>query len=415
MRFLYCLLSGNGRDGYTVVARDLLDHLVSAGHEVDCAVLIDRPPTPLSADSNRILASLSRRILFFRHPALRGRSSWWWNRIANRLAPRRTGDRHFCPPLFYRALRSFIDPSGYDAAIAGTAAFSRLVGLVRCPTVVDLHELFTQKAKTLARHGYPAPISPYLGLGEELDAIRPFDLVWCPSAQIRKVIERALPGARPIDRHISHRAIVPDGYRPPPAPAGSRGRILFVGSTAAENRPGLILFLEEIFPRIRNAVPSVEFDIIGWDEDDLPPGFDLRNISFRGTVKSREEILSFFAGTDLVVIPRFLGGLTVKGVEALCLGKATVGHQAAFSGCYRIESWKQAVITKESGDFADAAIHLLRNPSLRAEIARNAWEFSRYRFSPERAYEDFHAGLEEILRERGATIGSRQAAACVSV
>jgi glycosyltransferase involved in cell wall biosynthesis len=396
MRFLYCLFPLHGYDGYSVVARDLLEYLASKGHEVDCALLVEHR-TPNLRRVNKPLERNARHILFYEHPAVRSRGSWWINRLVNRLTPRATGGRHFCPPGFYRALAGHFDLSRYDVAIAASAKFSLLPRLLSCPTVVDLHELFSHKTRLLARHGVPC-LSPYRDFREEVTAIKRFDVVWCPSTYIRRVLERVRPGTICIDRHITFRSVVPEGYAPPPVRTEGPPRLLFVGSTAAENVPGLVQFLQEIFPSIRRRIPSVEFHIVGWTRDQLPPNVDATNVVARGRLATREEVLAAFAATDVVVIPRFLGGITVKGVEALSLGKTTVGHEAAFSGCYRIENGKHAVIARSNAEFAAAVVELLEDPARRAAIARNAWEFSQHRFAPERAYEDLFQGLEAFRR-----------------
>ena len=83
---------------------------------------------------------------------------------------------------------------------------------MECPTVVDLHELFSHKVKALARHGIPLD-SPYASLAEEIEAIRRFDLSWCPSTYIRRVLERVLPATIHVDRHLSFEPLIPAGYK----------------------------------------------------------------------------------------------------------------------------------------------------------------------------------------------------------
>jgi glycosyltransferase involved in cell wall biosynthesis len=397
MRFLYCLFPLSGHDGYSVVAEDLLTSLVDLGHEVDTAVLAEGwDPRRDWEAAGEPLRKLSHGHFIYRQPIGRSGPRRLLHRLRRRLLPRRQGGMHFCPPGFYRALARRFDLRAYDAAVAATARFSRLAELVSCPAIVDLHEVFTHKAKTLRRLGITC-LSPYLGLAEELSAMRSFDLVWCPSSWSRRILGRLLPGKRLLDRQITYRSLTPEGYTPPKPRTSGPPRILFAGSTAGENVPGLTLFLGRIFPLIRRAIPSVEFHVVGWRESDFPAGADLRNLVPHGRLPTRDEVLRVFAETDVVVIPRLLGGLTVKGMEALCLGKAAVGHPAAFSGCYRIESWVHAVVAPGDREFADAVVRLLRDPAQRERIGRNAWEFTRVEFTPARAYQ----GLFEALEEAG--------------
>jgi glycosyltransferase involved in cell wall biosynthesis len=92
-------------------------------------------------------------------------------------------------------------------------------------------------------------------------------------------------------------------------------------------------------------------------------------------------------------------------MEALCLGKPAVGHPAAFSGCYRIESWVHAVVARGDREFADAVVRLLHDPALRERIGRNAWEFTREEFTPENAYRSLFEGIEEIAHREAEKEG----------
>ncbi len=370
--------------------------MASRGHAVDCAI-VSSSRTPVD---NRLYHGV-RCIRVYHHPLAGGLLSRQGHRLRRRLAARRPGGLHFCPPGYLRMLEAEFPLERYSLCVTVGASLGAVTNLVRCPTLCDMHELFTHKAMLLSRHGIPLA-SPYENLEEELECLAHFDALWCPSTQIRETLARLLPETRLLDRHISIAGLLPEGVPPASSEPAPGARILFAGSTALENRPGLYLFLREILPRIRASNSAVEFHVVGWRREDLPDCANTHGVVLHGRLPDRGDVLRLFASAHVVVIPRFLGGLTIKGVEALALGKATVGHPLAFSGCYEIRSWEHAVIASDSDEFAAAVLRLLAEPDLARRLGASAARFARTTFDPDRVY-------AEALELAGAPVESTTA------
>ena len=381
LEILYCLPGLHGFDGYTVLAADLFQDLHARGHHVDCAVLLeDGEPYPANARLKD-----ARHIAFYEHPLGQGGLPRFRYRVGNRLTPRALGGRHVCPPGYFRMLQREFPLDRYDFVVTAGARFARVADLTPAPVVCDLHELFSHKAEILATHGIPLA-SPFESYEEEFALLSRFDYLWCPSREIYDILANRFPESSLLERHLSLPAVVDDDTKLGHPPADAPPRILFVGSTAAENQPGVRVFLRDVWPSVRRAVPDAEFHIVGWTESDLPAGTDPRGIVAHGRLATRAEVLDCYEQCHVLVIPRFLGGLTIKGIEALALGRAVVGHRMAFSGCYPIENGRHALIAENNADLASGVIHLLRHEEERRALADRARTFAREFFTPDRVY-----------------------------
>ncbi|MCI0652284.1 MAG: glycosyltransferase [Planctomycetes bacterium] len=407
MKILLCFPLPEFFDGTSALILDFLQFLRARGDAVDGAALIEGRGDSIVEP---VLQPLFRRLRKFQHPLVGGALPRFSYRVGNRLRARTPGGRHFVPPGYLRWLRTELPLADYDVAVTVGSRFCRVRDLVRCPVIADIHDYFTYKAELLRGFGHRLQV-PFVSRAEEIATMRPFDAIWCPSHNYRTLLAAELPAQRFIDRHLSIASLLPEAgaaeasFREECARPRTRPRLLFVGSTALENRPGLFLFLREIWPAIRARVPGAELHVIGWRAEELPEGDGRAGIVAHGKLPARRDVLARYAATDVVVIPRMLDGLTTKGVEALALGMATVGHPLAFSGCYRILSWEQAVIAESSAEFAAAVTKLLEDAALRARIGSAAARFARERFSPQAAYEGFDAAVRQ-LRAPAPPLGS---------
>ena len=379
-RILFCIPEFHGFDGATTLARDALRHLEARGHRVDCAVLRYAGG---EFDPRHYLRS--GQVRDYVHPIGRSLLARQSFRIGLKLLPRRVDGGHFCPPGYLRFLRRNFDLDGYDLVVGGGALFAAIAPLFRCPTVCEMHELFTHKRELLSAHGIEL-MCPFDSLEEELAALSYFDVIWCPSAFIRETLAARLPGVRLLDRHLSWEGVVSTDHVPRSPGPDALPRLLFVGSTAPENRPGIRVFLERILPRIREQVPAVEFHVVGWQDHDFPAGVSLAGVVGHGRLPTRDDVRAMYEQAQVVVIPRFLGGLTIKGVETLALGKATVGHPMAFSGCYEVENGRHAFVVENDADFVGAATRLLTDVELRQTMEREARAFAVETFDADRIY-----------------------------
>ncbi len=164
----------------------------------------------------------------------------------------------------------------------------------------------------------------------EVAAWRLFDAVLTLTEDDRMTIERELGGPPPIVRHLP--VPVPVELFAASRPAHPGARVGFLGTFRADfNRDALQFLLREIWPRVRQQLPSAELCIAGngtagaLRDETLAAG-----AQWLGFV---EDLGAFFASIDLLVVPlRFGGGVRIRILEALAAGVPVVATSVAAAG-----------------------------------------------------------------------------------
>jgi len=182
---------------------------------------------------------------------------------------------------------------------------------------------------------------------------------------------------------------------PVPETSGAEGkRIGFLASFGhGPNVDAALFFLREVFPRIREQVPSVEFLVAGKN----PPATLLEaageGVRFVGFV---DDVTRFYAGVDVVVAPlRWGGGIKIKVLEALACGRPVVATSVGAEGIASPGDGA-LLVADEPGDFASCVYRLLNDPELAGTLGDRGRELVTRRFSWDRVTDDLgriYAGL----------------------
>jgi glycosyltransferase involved in cell wall biosynthesis len=146
-------------------------------------------------------------------------------------------------------------------------------------------------------------------------------------------------------------------------------RLVFVGNFRhPPNRDAVFYFIRDIFPRVRQAVPNAEFNIMGANSQllELPI---TSGIHLAGYV---EDLRPAYLEAAAFVAPIRLGnGMRVKLLEALSMGMAVVCSPLAASG-FQVQEGEHLLLGKSPEEFATATIRLLTDEALRSRLGRNA-------------------------------------------
>src|SRR4030095_2520242 len=124
-----------------------------------------------------------------------------------------------------------------------------------------------------------------------------------------------------------------------------------------------LYFCRDIFPLILKDVPKVKLFLVG----NAPPSEicslrSNRHIEVSGRVAS---LIPFYKNADVVVCPlRIGGGVKVKVLEALGLGKAIVSTSIGAQGL-DLSTYRPLAVADEVTDFAQNVIRLIQHPEER--------------------------------------------------
>jgi polysaccharide biosynthesis protein PslH len=175
--------------------------------------------------------------------------------------------------------------------------------------------------------------------------------------------------------------------------------LVFTGSMDwLPNEDGIIYFIKEILPLIRQQVPDVSLRIVG-----RKPSADLQSLASRqenvevtGWV---EDVRPFLARGAVCVVPLRIGsGTRLKIFEAMSMGKAVVSTTIGAEGL-PVQPGDNIILADEPHIFARSVASLLRNPSRRAEIGRAARKLVTENYSWAKIAEDFAAILAQVAAE----------------
>ena len=139
------------------------------------------------------------------------------------------------------------------------------------------------------------------------------------------------------------------------------------------NQKGLIWFLEQVWPKLKNDWPEVHFHVAGrnapvW----LAERLQSQNINFCGEIDDAGDFLSKF---QVQIVPLFSGsGIRIKILEGMAMGKAIVATSKAVEGI-GITPGKELMIADDADAFMLAIKDLLTHKNKRNSIGAEARAF----------------------------------------
>ena len=154
--------------------------------------------------------------------------------------------------------------------------------------------------------------------------------------------------------------------------------LLYVGSLDyPPNEDGLLWFLNEIFPKIKDNFPDIQFYIVGKNPPDKIKRFESSSIKVLGYV---DDILPFYNRSSLFVVPlRIQGGASLKILNAMSFKKCVLSTKIGAEGL-GVEDNKNIFLADDSEKFASKIISLLRNPDMAKAAAEKGYDLVRKKY-----------------------------------
>ena len=188
-----------------------------------------------------------------------------------------------------------------------------------------------------------------------------------------------------------------------PRPEAEQPRtVTFVGSMDwLPNQDAVQFFAHDIWPRITARVKA-RFVVVGRN-----PSASLRRLerategmSVTGTV---EDIRPHLAEASVVIIPlRIGGGTRIKAYEAMAMGRAVLSTSVGAEGL-PVDDGEHIVLADDAVSFADRAIELLTDQSLRARLGAAGRLFVTQHASWEHVAAEFSAILDRAVQSTKET------------
>lgn len=148
--------------------------------------------------------------------------------------------------------------------------------------------------------------------------------------------------------------------------------IVFTGNMDyAPNVDAVLYFHEQIWPKIQEQLPEVEWIIAGQRPVKKVKALASKKIHVTGFVENMAEI---YEKASIVIAPLRIGaGTQNKVLEAMAMGVPVVSRHIGFKGL-GIQSGQGVIEANESNKFAEKCIELLTDEKIRATTGRSGQE-----------------------------------------
>ena len=358
--------------GDKIRAFNVLRHLAGR-HEVSLGTLVDE------AGDERFVPELAR---YARHVA--------WARLRPRadrlLAMRNVLTRealsvaYFHSKSLQRQVDDLLNAGDFDAIVCSSSPMAEYLfrakrqDLVRrARRVMDLIDVDSLKWGQYASKAPPWTAwiyrheARYLAAYEQKIA-REFDSMLVVSEQEREIF----PGGAPANLLAVPNGVDVEMFAPREAPASSaKPALVFTGVMDYwPNIEGITWFVQDVLPRIREAVPEVELFIVGSRPTaDVQRLGQAAGITVTGFV---DDVRTYLARAAVCVVPlRIARGIQNKVLEAMAMGRPVVTTQQAYEGV-KACSGEDIVVAPDEAAFASSVVDLLRDSARAEQIGRAA-------------------------------------------
>ncbi|MCX7670846.1 MAG: glycosyltransferase family 4 protein, partial [Anaerolineae bacterium] len=173
--------------------------------------------------------------------------------------------------------------------------------------------------------------------------------------------------------------------------------VVFVGAMDwPPNADAVLWFHHRVLPLIRQALPAVQFYIVGKDP---PPA--IGRLAEEGAVHVTgfvEDVRTYLARAAVFVVPlRVGGGMRLKLLQALAMGKAIVSTTIGAEGI-AVAHGRDILLADDPAAFARCVVDLLRDRNLRARLGEHGRRLVEARYSWEAAADLLEAVYQEVTR-----------------
>jgi sugar transferase (PEP-CTERM/EpsH1 system associated) len=239
----------------------------------------------------------------------------------------------------------------------------------------------------------------------ERSALTRFDLVLTVSETDRDTLGRLYPGALRRPAHVVQTGVDTSYFTPMPGQKRS-AHLVFTGSMDwLPNEDGMVYFVREILPLIRQAEPTVTLSIVG-----RAPTPTVRRLAQENGVEVTgrvDDVRPHVAAAQVYVVPlRIGGGTRLKIFEAMSMAKAVVSTTVGAEGL-PVTPGRHLLIADEPARFADSVVQLVRDAQQRQQLERAARQLVVQKYDWAAVSREFEAAL---TLARGESHASRMSA-----
>jgi sugar transferase (PEP-CTERM/EpsH1 system associated) len=222
------------------------------------------------------------------------------------------------------------------------------------------------------------------------------DRVFAVSEADRDVFCTYLPAAK-VD-------VIPTGvdvefFQPSPLDQVEENHLVFTGSMDwLPNEEGLLFFVDEILPLIRQKRPGVKLTIVGRKPSARIKALAQKDaaIEVTGTV---EDIRPYVARGSVYIVPLRVGsGTRLKIFEAMAMGKAIVSTTVGAEGL-PVTDGANILLEDSPRNFSEAVLNLLGDCERRNKVGREARRLVEEKYSWRAVAAEFESAMRKSIKQ----------------
>jgi sugar transferase (PEP-CTERM/EpsH1 system associated) len=383
--------------GNVVRIYGILRELATRGHEIVLLAGYDGPPL---RDDHPVKV-LCREVLFYRPPASAGRARPVLSALASLFSPLPYTAAKFRGRTVQGSIRKTLEADHFDLILANFAFMAQLIpaDLARnTPVVLDEHEseglLWRQYLREggIAKRAFALLNLAKMGWFQKAVSSR---LVAMLSASEREAnfAQTFLPSRVKlwiVPNGVDTDFFTPSALEGPPGPS----LILCAGFSVYRNREAAIWFVRQVLPSIRDAIPDVQFWIVG---SNPPPEVlqlgECPGVHVTGTV---EDVRPYYARAAVSVAPyRYGEGTKLKVLEAMASGVPVVSTTIGCQGL-EVRDGEHLLVADTPDAFTERVVALLRDPTHRREIGTHARALIEQKYAWTKIVDDLEPRLWQL-------------------
>ena len=179
--------------------------------------------------------------------------------------------------------------------------------------------------------------------------------------------------------------------------SATQKKIMYVGLLGWEaNVVGLLWFIENVWPRLLQQHPDLEFDIVGKNPDErLTAAVEIYpGINLHGFVENLETV---YREARVSVAPLLFGsGMKVKVLDAMARGMPTVTTPVGAEGIDYTEG-RELVVASSAEAMADATLELLENEARWTDMCNASRALIRARYTWRQLFGEMHDAMDRAF------------------
>ena len=299
---------------------------------------------------------------------------------------------------YARRVRELLDGGRFDAVVCDfLPPAANLPARLGVPSVLFTHnveaEIWRRHVETAANPMKRALLTQQWDRMRkfEREALSRFDVVLAVSDADGETFDRLYPGAVRQPVHVVKTGVDTTYFTPMPGHE-RRAHLVFTGSMDwLPNEDGMLYFVRDILPRIRDAEPDVTLSIIG-----RAPTPAVRRLADQPGVEVTgrvEDVRPHVAAGSVYVVPlRIGGGTRLKIFEAMSMAKAVVSTTVGAEGL-PVTNGEDIALADDPGAFADAVVRLIRDNEQRQQMETAARRLVVDHYDWSAVADDFESAL----------------------